>query len=61
MTKADQAQRDSIRREADALKAVGLALQPLEFVERRRGLFVVCHRFGIDPTKLVWNADGTPR
>ena len=60
-TRRDLAQRDSIRLEAVALRDVGLALVPLDFTERRRVLFVVCNRFGIDPTKLVWNADGSPR
>lgn len=60
MTARDRKDRDSIRREAAGLRDAGLALQPLDFCEKRRVLMALCHRFGIDPTRLQWNANGTP-
>lgn len=53
MTKGGrQSERESIRREAEGLRNVGLALEPLYFAEKRRVLVLLCHRFQIDPTKL---------
>ena len=59
MIERDKKDRDSIRREAAGLRDAGLALQPLDFTEKRRVVMALCHRFGIDPTKLAWNANGT--
>lgn len=44
--------RESIRREALGLRDANLALLPLHFDEKRRVLVLLCHRFGIDPTRL---------
>jgi hypothetical protein len=52
MNTAREHERESIRREAEGLRNVGLALEPMTFTEKRRVLVVLCHRFLVDPTKL---------
>ena len=55
-----QHERESLRREAQGLREVGVALAPLSFTEKRRVLVLLCDRFCIDPTKLgSVNRDGT--
>ena len=44
--------RESIRREAKALRDASLALQPLTFPERRRVLVMILDRLCVDGKKL---------
>ena len=60
MTRGRQDERESIRREAQGLRDASLALESLDFNERRRVLLLICDRFCIDPAKLGGvNRDGT--
>lgn len=52
MKKAQLEERESIRRESMGLREAGLALEPLDFTEKRRVLVLLCDRFCIDPGKL---------